>query len=222
MANILIGKVVGSVASGIGLVSEGISAKKKSSATMREEAADGNILNNAYLPSQPQGQAEAIEEHDEEQWDLDEAQESLVLPVSVSASYNETARAVHNVHNFTTAFLAKYPVPSHMSEAGQLELPVVLPQRRPGGRHRGFVRAYAPVLEAKGIDQATFLDFIDTFDRASQASPLIQAINLAGFAAIPLAPPFSILVSVALKVAADAAAELHARSRLVPSLLGLL
>jgi hypothetical protein len=76
-----------------------------------------------------------------------------------------------------------------------------------------FIRAYAPLLETKGIDQATFLEFIETFDKASQASPWIQAINLANFATIPLAPPFSFLVSIAIQMAVDTATELHSRRR---------
>ena len=45
-----------------------------------------------------------------------------------------------------------------------LELPVIIPQRRPRQRSRGFLRAYAPLLEGNQIDQAMFLGFLNGFD----------------------------------------------------------
>lgn len=46
---------------------------------------------------------------------------------------------------------------------GKLPLPVVLPQRRPKGRSRGFIRAFALVLENYTIDQATWHTFLGAF-----------------------------------------------------------
>ena len=63
--------------------------------------------------------------------------------------------------------------------APKLPFPVVLPLRRPKNSSCNSIRAYAPVLSACGIDQALFLDFLETFDRASQASPWLSAVNLA-------------------------------------------
>ncbi|KAK5445302.1 hypothetical protein LTS15_010083 [Exophiala xenobiotica] len=54
--------------------------------------------------------------------------------------------------------------------AGRLELPVML---------RGFVRAYAPMLQTCGLEQAEFLDFLDGFGKAIQLHPLFHAFNLA-------------------------------------------
>lgn len=219
MADILVSKVVGGMAAGIGLVSEGISAKKKQSAAKKLAAQD-----NAATPSpEPPSYDVTFEEHDEEQWDLDDAQTelrqlvpeqpALSHPVDEAGVSPPADKPIRNVHKLTDAFMAKHPVPEYVSEAGRMGLPVVLPQRRPKGRSRGFIRAFAPVLETKGIDQATFLEFIETFDQASQAAPWIQAINLASFAATPLAPPFSLLVSIAIQVAANVATEMHARKR---------
>jgi hypothetical protein len=219
MADKIVTKVVGGVAAGIGLVSEGISAKKKQSAAKKLAAQDGAATSSPAPPSYD----ETLEEHDEEQWDLDDAQvelrqltsnEPASLPAADETGSSSPAdKPIHNVHKLTDAFMAKHPIPEGISEAGRIGLPVVLPQRRPKGRSRGFIRVYAPVLEMKGIDQATFLEFIETFDQASQASPWIQAINLASFATIPLAPPFSFLVSMAIQLTADVATEMHARKR---------
>ena len=46
-----------------------------------------------------------------------------------------------------------------------------------------------------------FLDFLETFNQATQASPWINAINLAGFAAIALPMGAGIAVQVAIQIA---------------------
>lgn len=256
----ILGKVVGGVAAGIGLVSEGIKAKRKQSAAKKLVAQNasveesGNVGESSSdrsrsidsgkrtdekrrsksvegeIPSHPPPSYEEALEYDEEQWDLDDAQHDLKLPIPgeqistrspdepESSASAAKEKPIQNVHKLTDAFMAKHPVPEYIGEAGKMGLPIVLPQRRPKDRHRGFIRAYAPILEVKGIDQETFLEFIETFDKASQASPWIQAINLANFATIPLAPPFSFLVSIGIKMAVDSATEMHSRRRYTLSL----
>ena len=62
----------------------------------------------------------------------------------------------------------KYPEPIVQAmNASKLQCPVVIPQRRPGSKTRGFIRAYAPVLLDYGIDQETFLTFLKAFHKAS-------------------------------------------------------
>ena len=57
---------------------------------------------------------------------------------------------LQNHHMFSPASMQYRPLPA----------PVILPQRRPKNKQRGFVRGYAPLLgECSGIDQQTFLDF---------------------------------------------------------------
>ena len=58
--------------------------------------------------------------------------------------------------------------------SGLLPCPVVLPQRRPETKRRGFIRAYAPVLYDCGIDQQLFMKFLDDFDKAIEVSPLLS------------------------------------------------
>jgi hypothetical protein len=95
----------------------------------------------------------------------------------------------------------------------RLPLPVIIPQRRPKARQRGFVRAYAPDLALKNIDQETFLDFLETFDKASMASPWLDAINLAGFATIPLAPGVGVAVQLAIMISVKTAKDVQSRKR---------
>ena len=61
----------------------------------------------------------------------------------------------------------------------KIPFPVILPQRRPGTKARGFVRAYAPVLQDAGIDQDAFISFLKNFHKAAQASPIFDVIMIA-------------------------------------------
>ena len=51
---------------------------------------------------------------------------------------------------------------------GRLQDPVIIPQRRPENKSRGWVLAYAPSLAACGIDQTTFLNFLHDFNHSSK------------------------------------------------------
>lgn len=91
---------------------------------------------------------------------------------------------------------------------------IVIPQRRPSDRARGFIRAYAPDLLRCGIDQATFLGFIDGLNKSVASNPAVEAVDLAGEAvgAIPggefAGAP---ILGAALQVAAGAYKEVNAR-----------
>ena len=73
----------------------------------------------------------------------------------------------------------KYPQPSNSNARSNLTYPVVIPQRRPGTKNRGFLRAYAPVLGDHDIDEQTFLTFLKSFHKASQVCRIL--IRLYGF-----------------------------------------
>lgn len=95
-----------------------------------------------------------------------------------------------------------------------LPVPVIIPQRRPGSKSRGFVRAYAPLLdECSGIDQETFLSFLKNFHKSSQASPIFGIIQIsagiAGFAPSAIA----MVVTTAAGAAAEQGARMQERSR---------
>jgi hypothetical protein len=64
-----------------------------------------------------------------------------------------------------------------------------------------------------GIDQTTFFEFLDLFDRASAASPWLNAINLAGLAFSFLPMGISMAISVAIGIAVKAAMEVQSRAR---------
>jgi hypothetical protein len=95
--------------------------------------------------------------------ELDEVQQ--VVAMQRKDSQLEKAQ---NVDQVLENFMNKHPPPRYSPTAGTLEMPVVLPQRRPKNKERGFVRAYAPMLETCGIEQQEFLDFLDGFGKAIQ------------------------------------------------------
>lgn len=101
---------------------------------------------------------------DDEQWalDLDEAQQGQ----TASPEQGENI----DIDQLLRDFAARHPAPAYTQASG-LPMPVILPQRRPESRHRGFVRAYAPALQNCGIDQATWLDFLDGFEKSINANP---------------------------------------------------
>jgi hypothetical protein len=176
------------------------------------------------------------EDNDERNWELDAAQDDIAPPVydqppqpSLQQSTipsnevtpeNETAQEKEKrtlfLKKIITRFLTKYPAPNYPPNTpltNRLALPVILPQRRPKSRARGFIRAYAPLLENCDISQATFLDFLSTFNEATQANPWINAINFAGLAAHGVAPGVAVAVQVAIAVTIKAAKEIHSRQR---------
>ena len=175
-------------------------------------------------------------EDDEAYWELDEATDPDPPAYDYSPSVRgeidhaepESGEAKPDVHKLVQTFLASHPAPTHAT--GRLPCPVIIPQRRPRTKSRGFVRAYAPVLADSGIDQDNFLEFLKTFHEASQvnkisliwislvlqcksqvtnsmpkASPMFTVIFLAGHAA-GYAPSVSAMVaSMIIQTAAGAA-----------------
>ena len=122
---------------------------------------------------------EEEDDDDEAYWELDEHAAAL----EDTPPYEESDRPAYqakdssgktaqedkpDVHKLVKHFLSKYPVPSQTPPVHPLPCPVIIPQRRPHTKSRGFIRAYSPVLEDCNIDQAAFLDFLNLFQKASQ------------------------------------------------------
>ncbi|KAF7895508.1 uncharacterized protein EAF01_009470 [Botrytis porri] len=143
---------------------------------------------------------------DEEAWALDEAAD-ISDPATPSEEFTQDANELVNV------FLRNHPPPAYNAEKPKLPCPVILPQRRPRDKKRGFIRAYAPILEDCGIDQAAFLDFLKTFYHASKSSPWLQVINAAAGIVGFVPGPITMGVSIATQFAVGVAMELQSRSR---------
>ncbi|KAJ5126516.1 hypothetical protein N7448_007295 [Penicillium atrosanguineum] len=216
-------KAVQGIATSIGLVSEGMSARKsrKQSQIDRENGhdhrqsespRDGGEQAVYELPTQEVTVTERTATGTlEEQWALDEAQEELAHPLKENVS-KEPVDEARLANRFISAYPAPPPYTLH-SPLPQLSAPVVLPQRRPKNRTRGFIRAYAPALGACGIDQAMFINFLDTAEKACQASPWLNAINLASIATTFLPSVTGIAVSIAIQIATDIAIAVEGRRK---------
>lgn len=209
-----IGKIFKGLATGVGLLLESVQHHKEKKRAQTQQEQQQQQEAERVMSEDDRAQSETTARgFDEADWQLDEAQQELARETSQTPS---TPGSPEKTPELADNFIRNHPPPPHSeapSSAARLKLPVVVTQRRPKARERGFVRAYAPILEDVGIDQDSFLDFLDKLNKAVEPSPWIQAINLAGFAApnVPLA--VSMAVSVALKIAADSASEVQSRTK---------
>lgn len=164
-------------------------------------------------------------EDDSEDWELDEAltpSETQSLPSYEESEAMKEGETVDDLVREVMAESRPLPQPPQPpqdgSDAGALErqplpCPVIIPQRRPRKKARGFVRAYAPVLEDCGIDQKTFLKFLKNFHKSSQASPVFPLIQLAAGIAGMAPSVIAMAVCTAVQVAAQVGEEVEVRSR---------
>ncbi|EXF82964.1 hypothetical protein CFIO01_01334 [Colletotrichum fioriniae PJ7] len=192
----LVEEIAQSAAAGIGTISEALHHRKekRSRAPNPEKPSiqPGDFNNTESRPKQLDegtGKSNAT--------DLEGA-----TPTSASPPAKDTG-------DIALAFIKRHPLDiTRSSEDRQrLSLPVLVPQRRPEKRARGFIRAYAPMLANVDINQDTFLDFIDTFNKSLEPNPWISAVNLAGFAGQALPDPASLLFGFAVEAATEAFME---------------
>lgn len=212
-----VGKLVRGLATGIGLASESYQHHKEKKAAKAAESgssADGNGAGaGAQTEAGMAAQSHLSQQMDEAVWELDEAQDQLTDHGPAAS----TGNAQVEIPALADSFIRNHPPPPYQQNGedgdGQLALPVIITQRRPGSRTRGFVRAYSPLLEDVGIDQATFLDFLADLNKSVEPSPWIQTINLASLAAQNVPEPVTIAVSIACTKVANSVGELHSRSK---------
>ncbi|KAJ8453615.1 hypothetical protein ONZ45_g19640 [Pleurotus djamor] len=115
-----------------------------------------------------------------------------------------------------TAVLGGAVSTAQPTESAQLPYAVIIPQRRPKQRDRGFIRAYAPDLMRCGIDQATFLSFLDGFNATIASSPWVGVVDLTGGAvgAIPASvTAVAPITGTAIQVVTGIYEEISARKR---------
>lgn len=185
-------------ASGIGFFSEAAHYRRD---RKRPEASQ------EHSRSPELGQESHCERVHEAIWDLDEVEVGSGTQLNFNAGNTKDggSKPVKESTDLATAFLNRHPLKSDdgIGTKSGITMPVVLPQRRPKTRVRGFVRAYAPVLAAAGIDEEAFLDFIDTLNKSLVPNPYLYAINLAGLADIiapdPALTAFGILLGIAVE-----------------------
>lgn len=204
--------IVKGIASGIGLASEGITSykeRRKASAlppTPENVQAATRHSTDATATGiyEPLGDTK-VQPGEDAHWELDEAQDELLPQYEPPQETGITPDLGQDLFD-------RYPGPSYTKTTGKLSQPVILPQRRPKTRKRGFIRAYAPALNDTGITQDMFLEFLETFHSSTQASPWIDAINLA---AMPLSfiPHFPMVVGLAIQATLMVAKDIQNRTR---------
>ncbi|CAK7267597.1 hypothetical protein SEPCBS119000_002631 [Sporothrix epigloea] len=112
------------------------------------------------------------------------------------------------------SFLAHHGPPESTpttSTTPRLVHPVVIPQRRPGNKQRGFAEAYAPDLAAHGIDEASFLAFLRATNKAAQASKWLHAVQVAAMGTGFIPNHIALGVSAAVQIIAGITAKVETR-----------
>ena len=188
-----------------------------------EEQVDELIANGKALPlDEKHGLSEEREVHedddsdsdsegDEANWALDEAAEEVATPRAEDPKLKYGIMAQPTIESFSAVVMAKCPPLNHPTNP--LQRPVIIPQRRPGARDRGFIHAYSPDLAEKGISQETFLSFIQNFHAASQASPLLNVVSVSAGVAGLVPEPITQITSTIIQFAAGAAIYLQTTQR---------
>lgn len=115
-----------------------------------------------------------------------------------------SGEAYERVNFLVDEFMQTHPSPPYCEHAvtGNLPCPVIIPQRRPRDWKRGFMRAYAPVLNNSGISEETFIDFLKTFSAVNKYLPWLNVINFAATSLITI-PVLNCMCSNLLPLASD-------------------
>ena len=161
-------RVVKSVGAGIGLATEAYAARKSSSASATAETQHATTAGNSSAREHDSEHEDKLPGAgiDEVDWDLDDAVDEQE---GAEAEDKETGKTTMSVDRLVQIFINQHPPPAELGPY-KLPCPVILPQRRPRDKSRGFVRAYAPVLSDCGIDEVTFMQFLKAIHQASKVS----------------------------------------------------
>lgn len=191
------GAIVRAIGAGVGLIAEATSSNKK-----HEDVTPSSVPRQSLESSTDDSTSSS---EDEEAWALDDTVEETQLKKSYSIGGQVSIKSLVD-----GVLVTSRPPPYSVPELG---MPIILPQRRPGHRGRGFVRAYAPILDNYGIDQQTFLRFLVNFDDAIQASPVLGVVMLGATVAGFVPHGWSMLAGTFAQVVVGAAMEYQTRSR---------
>ena len=212
MGDHVIGLVAGGVCKTIAMGSELIAGNKgKQSAAARR----------AFEAEQSGGPQQNDSRDDDnltmQEWALDDIESELTAERrDITPTESNTTPAKPEDQALT--FINDHENELQHSSSGRRPIPqaVLIPQRRPGNRQRGFIRAHAPILnEYAGISQDMFMDFLRDFDKASKSSPVFNVINMACFG-IGLVPS-SICLAVSTAVGTVSFSQLQQRPALAIS-----
>lgn len=196
---------------------EEVSEEKARELIARGEAipadTDSKHLSSKALAQADVSEGEESEEDDDEiAWELDEAQEAADPP-SYEATIEGRAGSSEEVDVPELVREVLHKVGPYPAAVKRMPYPIVIPQRRPRSKNRGFVRAYPPILDNYGISQDAFLTLLKAFHQASKPSKYIAAVFVAAGIVGMVPSVYAMAVSTAVQFAAGTAAELQRRYR---------
>ena len=114
---------------------------------------------------------------DEAAWELDDMVERVAPPTYEESEASQSPEEPEEVLKKKREQMVRNlvvmagPVPQ---PPRRLPCPVIIPQKRPRNKDRGFVRAYAPVMADCGISQDVFLKFLTDWHQASKVGSSIS------------------------------------------------
>lgn len=209
--------IIRATASLVGFVSEAHQhrQKKAQTATQVQERYGGETGQSFTVDSTHLKYEDVhIDRAHEQIWQYDDSSAEVSNEAADLSTLNSNSCKAKTPRAIAAALANKYGPPTEEHVERNVALPVVLPQRRPNKRGRGFIRAYAPTLSEAGISQAMFLDIIDNLNRVLEPNPWLHAINVVGLAANAIPDPvINTLIGLALDTATDAAIEASSRSQ---------
>ncbi|KAF2451525.1 hypothetical protein P171DRAFT_468071 [Karstenula rhodostoma CBS 690.94] len=212
----LIGKLAQGVSVGIGLAGEKYYNHKERKAALAEQERGESSRSPEGFESRNSPDVDERSTNDEEtadderMWALDEA---AGPPPSYETINSNPEQAIAELAH--TVVEAKSHQPQiYNGQVSRLPYPVIIPQRRPGSKARGWTRAYAPDLEPLGIDQDSFMKFLESWDKSAQGSPWFKAVSLtAGIVGMAIPGPLVMGITTAVSIAAQVGHEFQGRAK---------
>ncbi|KAH8176684.1 hypothetical protein LIA77_05102 [Sarocladium implicatum] len=153
-------------------------------------------------------------------WELDESQAEFALAsgafepgVPVATIPKGVANEPPSVDALVDAFLAAHK-PKLRDGPAEMPYAVILPQRRPTARSRGFIRAYAPCLETScGIGEDEFMQFHDFYAESMKFSNALKIVKVTVGVAGLIPSPIIMATTTAVGALAEAAGSMQSRGR---------
>ncbi|KAE8337988.1 hypothetical protein BDV24DRAFT_153876 [Aspergillus arachidicola] len=182
----------------------------------QSKTAEAGYNSNEYSKFKNLDDLEREVNQDEAVWELDETAQQVRLPIyeesqPATAAAGQTEEAKKEKKENMVRGLVQMAGP--VQTVQRIPCPVIIPQRRPGNKDRGFVRAYAPVLADCGINQDVFLNFLEDFFQASKASPWIEVVYVAAGIVGFFPETAAQITSIIVQTVAGIAREIQSRHR---------
>ncbi|ROW11876.1 hypothetical protein VPNG_05023 [Cytospora leucostoma] len=172
-------------------------------------------------------ESERVQAGDEAAWELDDMAERVAPPSyepgtgAAGEGESEEAKVKKEERMIREMLRMAGPPPQ---PPRRIPCPVIIPQRRPRNKDRGFVKGYAPVLDECGVGQDVFLKFLKDWLAASkvrsvftksaiQTDPWIDVLFIAAGVVGMVPEVASQVVGTVVQVVAGTAKELQSRTR---------